>query len=86
MNAEQAKQVWRDGLFDEFDYYVKTVCHAVTNTVSQHHIDLLIDFNEYKAGNHHLEPLAKPLPPEPYEAPEAGEAKYEPEVMDGPDD
>ena len=74
MTAEQAKQVWRDGLFDELDYYVKSVRKIVTNTIQPHHIDLLIDFNEYKSGKHHLEPIAKPVVFDPHEIPEAGEA------------
>jgi hypothetical protein len=45
MNAAQAKAAWRDGLFAEFDQYVKKELHCVNNTVTQADIDLLIDFN-----------------------------------------
>lgn len=57
MNAEQAKQAWRDGLFAEFDRYVKTELHCVNNTVTQADIDVLIDFNYW------LEQQDKPAKP-----------------------
>jgi hypothetical protein len=48
MNAAQAKQAWRDGIFAEFDAYVKQELHCVNNTITQADVDVLIDFNYWR--------------------------------------
>ena len=77
MNSEQAKQVWRDGLYDVYCYWSVYVNHCVTPLNKLENFFDMINFNEYMAGKNHLEPLAKPVVFDPHEAPEAGEQAYD---------